>query len=455
MKRTIEQERRPGPGRRPSVAAVATFAALALAVFPAVRDRQPASTGTPLKAKLTATCSRPIPTTQVTAHDGKFWSGATAITFHGRKFDTGTKIADPVTDLDQDASWCMNFVRLHVHWTDLEPTAPKHNPDGTWTHTYDATYLAAIKQAVSDAWTRGLSVLIENAGNNQVLIDPNATFFAYPLWLYQAPYNSAGVTYTQDDAGSNQAQADFYTDALRKQFFNDFWKYLAIQLKSTPGIVGYEVQNEPQVGTLATGLPTTQMVVDWQLSVAKLIRATDPSRVIVFTTWAGYGPGLPDVDLHDWVTAPPVDPNGLPQALGYADVAFMAHDYFGARWGSGLNQSTGSSAYHEFYQPDYNNVLNGDVGTAPPYIGSTLSQVRWIQDKQNSLSQWKIPLIVGEFGIPSADIGAYRFYGTVTTALQLTGANWSMSGGTLGIVNSDGSLRPYAQLVIDAAHNYP
>ena len=66
------------------------------------------------------------------------WSGATAITFHGRKFDTGTKVADPVTDLDQDASWCMNFIRLHVHWTDLEPTAPKHNPDGTWRAPADA-----------------------------------------------------------------------------------------------------------------------------------------------------------------------------------------------------------------------------------------------------------------------------------------------------------------------------
>src|SRR5207247_57689 len=109
-------------------------------------------------------------------------------------------------------------------------------------------------------------------------------------WLYQAGYNSHGVNYGTDAAGIEQAQTDFWSDALRKQFLADFWGYMALQLKSVPNIVGYEIQNEPQIGALPSGAATTQMVVDWQLSVAKPIRAIDPNRVIVFTTHEGYAP---------------------------------------------------------------------------------------------------------------------------------------------------------------------
>jgi cellulase (glycosyl hydrolase family 5) len=412
------------------------------------------ATAAPLHSRLSATCSRPIATGQVTAHNGRFYVGPTPITFHGRKHDTGDRIADPVSQLDTDATWCLNFIRLHIHWTDLEPTAPVKN--GTlWTHTYRTSYMATIKQAILDAQARGLAVLVENAGNNQIGIDPYATVYAYPSWLYQAQYNSHGITYGTDEASIEQSQADFYTDTLRKQFFNDYWAYVASQLKTVPNIVGYEIMNEPQVGTLPAGLTTTQLVVDWQLTVAKVLRALDPNRVLVFTTWAGFGPGLPHVDLSHWVNKPPGDPNGLAQPLGYPDLAFMAHDYFGARWGSGLNRNPSSPTYLEFYESYYANVLNGDVGTAPPFIGSTLFHARWIQDKQATLNPLGIPLIVGEFGVPSSDSGAARFFGSVSAALVSTGVTWSMSGGSLDIENPDGSLLPYAQFVLNAAATYP
>jgi hypothetical protein len=304
--------------------------------------------------------------------------------------------------------------------------------------------MQSIVQTILVAQARGLSVLVENAGN-PTGIDPNSTPWGYPAWLYQAQYNSHGVTYGTDEASIEQAQADFYSDPLREQFFTAYWQYVISNLKSVPNIVGYEIQNEPQFGNLPTGLATTQMVVD-------------PARVIVFATVAGYGPGLPHVDLTDWVTPPSKgDANGLPPSpqCTCQDIAFMAHDYFGARWGSGLNRNPDSPQYLEFYEADYVNVLNGDMGEAPPYIGSSIFHVRWIQDKTNILTPLGIPLIVGEFGIPPTDPGTARFFGSISAAFIATGVSWSMSGGTLDIANPDGSLRPGGQYVLTAAATYP
>jgi hypothetical protein len=61
-----------------------------------------------------------------------------------------------------------------------------------------------------------------------------------------------------------------------------------------------------------------------------LFRAIDPARVIVFTTRAGYGPGVQNADLSGFVSLA-----GSP----VGNCAFDLHDYFGARWGDGINEN--------------------------------------------------------------------------------------------------------------------
>jgi cellulase (glycosyl hydrolase family 5) len=386
--------------------------------------------------------------TYLTAHDGKFWLGGTWKVLHGMKESADTNNVESVTaDIARDAAWGFNLIRLHVHWTELEPTAPVKN-GSIWTHTYDANYITAIKLDLAAVASNGMYAIVTNDG------DQGASYFSFPEWLYTAPYNSHGTTYAKTNSGLLSAQTNFWTDSLQQQFMSDFLKYLAAQLAGTSGVAGYEILNEPQAGSLPTTLATTQLIVNWQLTAGKAIRAIDPNRILFFTTHEGYAPGVsdPGLDLTNWVTAPPGNPNGLTQPMGSPDVAFVAHDYFGARWGTGLQRQPGSSDFQENYQVLYDNTL---ANPEPPYIGTTLGQLRWIQDKSASLASKKIPLIVDEVGDQYTDPNAGLFFGTAMAALNHDWTAWSVSGTNNGVVDTNGNLRSYGQIVIDAANSYP
>jgi len=84
----------------------------------------------------------------ISAHDGRFWAGSQPTVFHG------VNVAAPCCNPAGFAtirSQGMNFVRLWVRWTALEPTPPVKNPDGTWTHSYDLTYLGQIEASIASA----------------------------------------------------------------------------------------------------------------------------------------------------------------------------------------------------------------------------------------------------------------------------------------------------------------
>jgi hypothetical protein len=228
---------------------------------------------------------------------------------------------------------------------------------------------------------------------------------------------------------------------------SDWIKALVTKLKSHAGIAGYEILNEPDNGDLLNTEETTQMIVDWQLEVAKMIRPVDPNRIIFFTTRHGYAPALWLVDLSGWITDA-----SLPQPLGFPDVAVDAHDYSGGRWGTGLVRLPGDPRDQQDLEDMYGHVLALDPST---YIGTTQGQMQWVRDKLDALDSWDIPLLVGEFGDLDTDPGVTLFFGTTTSAFAATGASWSVSRGNLGITGANLQLQPWAHIVIDAAGDYP
>jgi hypothetical protein len=204
-------------------------------------------------------------------------------------------------------------------------------------------------------------------------------------------------------------------------------------------VAGYEVMNEPQQGNLDSTAHTTQLILDWQLEAARAIRAADPARIVFFTTRFGFGPGLPEADLSGF------------QQLG--NTAFDLHTYFGGRWGSGLLENPGSAGHHQLKQPLYNHVLEKNAANPDyPYIGTTEGQARFFQNALDSLERWEIPLIVAEYG-NRGDPGAMLYFGTVTSALTQLSLSWATAtwDGNEGFANPDGSLKPWGQLVVDAA----
>ncbi len=369
-------------------------------------------------------------TGQVTAHDGAFWLGSTTISLRGVLIPVEGNNAR-FTYLQ---SWGMNLARLPVEWSKLEPTAPIKQPDGTWTHAYDPSYLAKVQTVIGLAQRLGVYVVVGNYWDF-------GTYFGWPDWLYQAAYNTHGITYEKTPDGKTQAETDFWSDALRQQFMTSMLTYLAGQLAATPGIVGYDVLNEPARGTLAETHDTTQLILDWQLTTATAIRAVDPPRVLFFTTRGYLGVGLPNADLSGWA------------ALG--NVAFDLHDYYGARWGDGLFNQTGSPLYRETGQSILA-VLSQVPSDVSPYIGTVASQKRLIQTMQAALAPAGIPLIVGEFGDSALqnDPGVYRFYGTTTTAFNLLGVSWAANFLTIVIGNDGSRQEPWASIVIAAAQQH-
>src|SRR5207248_8187048 len=137
-----------------------------------------------------------------------------------------------------------------VWWNEFEPNAPQKTGN-TWIHSYNGSILTRLQGQVALARAHGLNVLIEN------FCGPPCMGSGWPAWLYTAAYNSHGITYTS----ATQANTDFWTDSLQQQFAKDFLSYLAGGLASTPGIVGYDILNEPDQGTLPDGQSTTQTML--------------------------------------------------------------------------------------------------------------------------------------------------------------------------------------------------
>lgn len=359
---------------------------------------------------------------QVVAGAGRFWLNGAPFVPKGIK--TNVDRGGNEIELLRFAQWGFNTVRFTVRWSKLEPSPPIPDGSGGWIHTFDARYFADLVHDVQWAAADGLWVVLTQNGCG-------CSYFRRPDWLYEHQYNSHGIDYPRTDAGRTQAETDFWSDDLRQQFLQEMWATLAGQLDGMPGVIGYEIQNEPDRADLPATAPTTQLILDRQLVVAQAIRQADPERVVFFTTWGGNGPGLPLADLSGW------------QLLG--NVAFDVHDYFGGRWGDGLLDAPGSAENEQSSQVLYLRTCADD---APPYLGIALSHERLLGQAMKELSPYGIPLLVGEFGTSWEDPGVFNFFGTVMSAMSNLGLGWTVPGSEWGI--TDGSeLRPWASIVTD------
>jgi hypothetical protein len=352
----------------------------------------------------------------LSAHDGQFWLDGNPVILKGAN-DTSNS---PKSEVQQLASFGMNLVRLRVRWAQLEPTAPTSNGDGTWTHHWSTTYLSSLDTYLSNAHQAGLYVVLDIHG-----CDPNQCgFFGQgPEWSYTAPYDSTGINYPHTPQGKAQAQADFWTDSLRTSFYEQMWTFLVQRYASSPGIAGYEVMNEPQPGTLPNAHSTTQLILDGELQIAQTaIRPFDPTHVIFFTTREDYGPGLRQADLSGWA------------AMG--NVAFDLHEYFGARWGVGLDLiNPNGQTYGEALGNLYEHVATGTSSGNFSYLGSTLEAIRYLRDRESGvLAADGIPVWVGEIGTRFIDLGVNTYWGSVTAAANYLGLSWTVDNGPFGFV---------------------
>jgi Cellulase (glycosyl hydrolase family 5) len=397
----------------------------------------PSASGLASRTPHSATPSRSLParpamfmsngpaTDQVTAHDAKFWLGGQQIKLRGINIVPSLDGSYPSdADFAQVASWGMNVVRLRIRWKYLEPTAPQ--PVGSsWLHTYDSQQIAYIQSMIASASSHGIYTMVENACGPPCMGD------WWPNWLYESPYNSHHLDYTDAD----QAATDYWSDQLMQRFTSDFLKYVAGQLAASPGVVGYEVLNEPAQGSLPNASATTATLLGVTYAMAQAVRQADPPRVVFFMTRGCCGEGVPNADFSQFVT------------LG--NVAFDVHDYYGARWGAGLLMDPAAPDYGEVEQMVNRFTLNG-----VPYLGTTTVQEQIVKNFKSFLDPNGIPLFIGEFsGDPPDEPNTANVMGTMTSAFNDQGVSWALYEytGRFGILQENGSLQPWGQIVIDAA----
>lgn len=140
--------------------------------------------------------------------------------------------------------WGVDVVRMPMSWEALEPSRG----------TYDEGYLDRYEAMVTSAWSRGLRVIVDF--HQDIYASPFCGD-GFPIWSIGqadpgAPRHDCpgwGIKYL-NDAGVRASFDRFWAgeDDLRVDFVA-MWSEVLMRLGDHPGVVGFEVINEPGWGT--------------------------------------------------------------------------------------------------------------------------------------------------------------------------------------------------------------
>ncbi|HVV77546.1 MAG TPA: cellulase family glycosylhydrolase [Mycobacteriales bacterium] len=212
-----------------------------------------------------------------------------------------------------------NAVRLTVERYDIEPT-PGH---------FDPAYLAFVRRMVRLLSSYGILTLIDF---HQDEFGPVFHDNGYPAWMTSTGglpnVTSVGFPFQYlANPAVNHAFDNLWNngkDSRGTPMWTDDAQILSTAvsaLHSTPGVLGYEIINEPWPGSqyascfvLLVGCPSFDQgkLSSYYAAMDKAIRAADPDHLVFFEPLVSFNYGIPSS-----VTPPPGD----------AKVAFAFHDY--------------------------------------------------------------------------------------------------------------------------------
>ena len=239
----------------------------------------------------------------------------------------------------------VTFVRIVISWDRFEPNAPING-----VHEWDADSLQKLDAEI--AWFRnlGVNVMLDfHQGDWSSYFTSGAT--GIPAWYY------ANGPYALDQLP--QAEAAFWTsDSSRSEsLFGAFATMIATRYRSTPNVLGYDIFNEPPPGALGDNRAAFSAISQWEANVRNQIQVVDPLRAVVLSCCA-LGPN--EALWTDF------------SSFGNLDhLAFDFHDYW-----------PGSNAQN------YSETFADQLAHIAPILNMTGSE--------------GIPLMVGEWGIPTA-----------------------------------------------------
>ena len=138
-------------------------------------------------------------------------------------------------------AWGMNAVRFLMTWSAVEPD------EGS----YDDAYLDAVAERIGWANAAGELVVLDM---HQDIYGEGFGFDGAPKWTCDPAHYAAFVPRTPWYLNTLDPQVQacvdgFYTDAGIRKHFIDAWHHVAQRLAREPGVIGFDVLNEPSWGT--------------------------------------------------------------------------------------------------------------------------------------------------------------------------------------------------------------
>eukprot|EP01084_Bolivina_argentea_P073851 133991_1 len=201
----------------------------------------------------------------------------------------------------------LNVIRLGVMWPGVEP---KQNE-------YNMSYISLAANMIKTGYTKyNITTLVDC---HQDVLSEAFCGEGAPVWAMQprswnfpeplaAPYtiNSSHIPSREDclnmswpnyylsEATSSAFQRLYENYNGLRDAFADYWGILAIQFKDVPGIIGFELLNEPWVGDMYLdpmlmypGVADKKNLQPFYDAIAPVIKGNDSERIIFFesVTW--------------------------------------------------------------------------------------------------------------------------------------------------------------------------
>eukprot|EP00039_Didymoeca_costata_P020949 m.342931 g.342931 ORF g.342931 m.342931 type:complete len:496 (+) comp22037_c0_seq1:78-1565(+) len=221
--------------------------------------------------------------------------------FHGvnrvPKFDPWyfEDMLDSETEFQEMKALGINVVRLGFMWSGYNP-APG---------VFNATYMNVMKTIIGKLNSHNIYALLDM--HQDVLSSKFCTYDGVPLWVinkslpkhaFPWPLKGNCSRFWEDNIFA-QAAATAYQDIYDNNHnmlddLKSFWSHAAAELKDIPGIIGYEIMNEPFAGNFYTdpaimvpGVAGKKNLQRMNDAVASAIRQSDSRHLIFFepVTW--------------------------------------------------------------------------------------------------------------------------------------------------------------------------
>ena len=338
---------------------------------------------------LTGCWQKPASTKYITDNQGR------ALILHGTNSSGNAKHSAghipwiQEKDVEQEVvEWGFNFVRFLIFWDGVEPERG----------VFDEAYLDMVEERVNWYTSRGA----------YVMLDMHQDVYGYGVGGNGAPEWATELSLMDDFALEFPGGSPWWLEYLDPRViaaFLNFWGYnthqylqdhyilswqkVAERFKDNPGVIGYDLMNEPYPGDLVSAVALTfekTRLKDFYDRLIPAIRDVDDDK------WIFFEPQSFMINFGVASTLPALtDPRSGEKRLAYAPHAYPL-------------------TLHE---------------GIPYNLTDKFNMREWNRNRVKELNRHQVPLIVGEFG-GSDDVPGFGEYLDDSLAMyDLMGAGWT------------------------------